>query len=218
MTFEPDTGLLVNTGTGVVHKPDCEVVTRTNQRSGRWLAPWKGVAISDSDKPCGYCKPDLDAARAVVTAPEGAEHQPPGFPGHGDSWLPPAEEAARRVLAFVASYGDGRIDDDVLDPPRPHDPPLYARDLEAVAKYLTERVGYNAGYQDGESSGYADFNMALDDVWPEDRGDPYPSKVADYIGELQQSIERVTRFAEEHLGTANTGSIQRVLRGEAPFL
>jgi hypothetical protein len=148
MTFEPDTGLLVNTSTGTVHKPDCNVVTRTTGRSGPWLAPWKGVAITDTDKPCNYCRPDLDAARAQI-APD---------------------------------------------------------------------ASYDTGYQDGESSMMADYVIALDDVWPEDRGDPYPSKVADYIGELQQSIERVTRFAEEHLGTANTGSIQRVLRGEAPFL
>lgn len=68
-TFEPDTGLVVNTLRGTVHKPDCEVVTRTNQRSGPWLAAWKGVAMKDDDKPCGYCQPDLDAARRQAMNP-----------------------------------------------------------------------------------------------------------------------------------------------------
>jgi hypothetical protein len=63
--FEEDTGLIVNTSTGTVHKPDCEVVTRA-ARSGPWSAAWKGVAMSDTDKPCGFCKPDLKAARARV--------------------------------------------------------------------------------------------------------------------------------------------------------
>ena len=63
MTFEPDTGLLVNTSTGVVHTKDCEVVTRTSGRSGPWIAPWRGVAISNTDRPCRFCNPDLAVAR-----------------------------------------------------------------------------------------------------------------------------------------------------------
>jgi hypothetical protein len=55
--------------------------------------------------------------------------QPPGFPGGDNPWLPPAGDAAKRIIEFVKWWGDGRIDR------ADHDaPPLFARDLEAVAK------------------------------------------------------------------------------------
>lgn len=49
MTFEPDTGLVVNTHTGRVHTPDCR------QAVGDNIAPWRGVAISPADQPCLVC-------------------------------------------------------------------------------------------------------------------------------------------------------------------
>lgn len=58
---------------------------------------------------------------------EPSEDQPAGFPGYDQSWLPPAAEAAERVLTFVSWFGDGLISDG-------QEPPLFARDLEAVAK------------------------------------------------------------------------------------
>ena len=63
--------LLVNTRSGVVHKPECEVVARTNGRSGPWLTKWKGVAVTDHDRPCGYCLPDgLPAPSTTNVLPE----------------------------------------------------------------------------------------------------------------------------------------------------
>jgi hypothetical protein len=61
--------------------------------------------------------------------------QPPGFPGYESLWLPPSRDAAERLLAFVSWFGDGQV----IEHPRPGEPPLFARDLEAVAKAVLHR-------------------------------------------------------------------------------
>lgn len=68
------------------------------------------------------------------------------------------------------------------------------------------RSSYEKGYSDGESSMAADYSMALDEVWPDERGKPYPTVVAAYIEELQAALtvsegdpdeEFVDRVAQE---------------------
>jgi len=62
---------------------------------------------------------------------EPAEDQPPGVSEH--SPFPPVWAASQRVDAFVAAFGDGIVvgggQGDLPDMP-----PLYARDLEALAR------------------------------------------------------------------------------------
>ena len=58
--------------------------------------------------------------------------QPPEVDIHDDTkTLPPAEAAAERVREFVSWFGDGAIWQAEHDGPTP---PLYARDLEALAR------------------------------------------------------------------------------------
>ncbi|QDG65815.1 hypothetical protein NIBR502772_05940 [Pseudarthrobacter sp. NIBRBAC000502772] len=59
--------------------------------------------------------------------------QPPEVDIHGgrDKQLPPAEAAATRIREFVSWFGDGQVyTGDV------NSPPLYARDLEALARNI----------------------------------------------------------------------------------
>lgn len=60
------------------------------------------------------------------------QDQPPEVDIHDDARkLPPAEAAAERVREFVEWFGDGQIwQSESYDVP----PPLYARDLEALAR------------------------------------------------------------------------------------
>jgi hypothetical protein len=63
--------------------------------------------------------------------------QPPGVDVHDRSkQLPPAEAAAERIREFVSWFGDG----EVLGIADIHagTPPLYARDLEAVARTILD--------------------------------------------------------------------------------
>jgi hypothetical protein len=57
--------------------------------------------------------------------------QPPGVDVHDRSkQLPPSAAAAERIREFVSWFGDGLVDGD------PVGFPLYARDLEAVARAI----------------------------------------------------------------------------------
>lgn len=70
---------------------------------------------------------------------EGAEdrtdgaNQPPEVDEYSDhdDRFPPADKAAERVLAFVRFFGDGEIIGNAYGT---ENPPLFARDLEAIAK------------------------------------------------------------------------------------
>jgi len=63
---------------------------------------------------------------------DGAD-QPPEVDVHSDheNRFPPADKASERVLEFVGYFGDGEIIGDAYGT---ENPPLFARDLEAVAK------------------------------------------------------------------------------------
>lgn len=52
---------------------------------------------------------------------------------------------------------------------------------------------YEAGYRDGESSGYADFVLALMDVLPDDV-EPVPTQVATYIAALRAEVAAAKGF------------------------
>lgn len=72
----------------------------------------------------------LGGTPAVTAREQYAEpDQPPGFPGYGHPWVPPAAEAAERVVEFIKWFGDGMYTD-----PGDDVPPLFMRDLEALAK------------------------------------------------------------------------------------
>ena len=70
------------------------------------------------------------AKASLADQPPEVTTEEAGQPGS----LPPANAAARRVRAFLMEYGDGLVEIDMgWDLP-----PLYARDLEALARAVSE--------------------------------------------------------------------------------
>lgn len=60
-----------------------------------------------------------------------------------------------------------------------------------MAKNLKKNEAYEIGYRNGESSGYADWFIALVDTLPIEVDGHSPSAVAEYIEKLQDQIEAV---------------------------
>jgi hypothetical protein len=73
---------------------------------------------------------------------------------------------------------------------------------------------YEQGYRDGESSGYADWRIALGEVLP-DGVEPWPTSVADYIERYQDLLRSIWLYVNWRYVTTQLTTEQKELWADA---